>query len=75
MLHVLRVHIPIDKIHPFPLSNILLVHGQFWGFDRLMMFSIGTDLQQIRSIQKNNIKKELKNIPSTEACEVASWAL
>jgi glycerate kinase len=40
-----------------------------------MMFYIGKNLQQLTSIQKDNINKELKNTTSIQACEVASWAL
>ncbi len=75
LLHILEIHIPIDRIHLFSSSNILLAHSQFWGFDRLMMFYIGKNLQQLTSIQKDNINKELKNTNSIQASEVASWAL
>jgi hypothetical protein len=75
LLHILRVHIPIDKIHLFCSSNILLARGKFWGFDRLMMFYIGKNLQQLTSLHNDNVNKELQNTTGIQASEIASWAL
>ncbi|CAF3555173.1 unnamed protein product [Adineta steineri] len=75
LLRVLQVHIPIDRIDLFASSNILLAQGKFWGFDRLMMFYIGNDLQQLTAIQNNNIDTELKNTTNVDASEIASWGL
>ncbi|CAF3973360.1 unnamed protein product [Rotaria sp. Silwood2] len=75
LLHILRVHIPIDSINLFSISNILLARAKFWGFDRLIMFYIGNYLQQSTSIIKNNLNKELQNMTNIQACDVASWAL
>jgi len=60
-------------MHLFSSSNILLARGQFWGFDRLMMFYIGKNSQELKSIPKNN--KTLKPTASMEAFDVASLAL
>ncbi|CAF0739662.1 unnamed protein product [Rotaria sp. Silwood1] len=75
LLHVLRVHIPIDRINLLSVSNTLLARAKFWGFDRLMMFYIGNYLQQSTSIKQNTIMKELQNMTDIQACDVASWAL
>lgn len=73
LLHVLRVHIPIDRIDLFSNSHILLALGKFWGFDRLMMFYIGNHLQQ--STLKKNSSNDFESVSSTQAFDVASWAL
>ncbi|CAM4909126.1 unnamed protein product [Rotaria socialis] len=74
LLHVLQVHIPIQRIDLFSISNILLAGGKFWGFGRLMMFYVGNYLQQSPSIQQNSTKKHYQSVPSVQASELASWA-
>jgi hypothetical protein len=62
-------------MHLFSSSNILLARGQFWGFDRLMMFDISKDSQALQSIQKNKRNKLLNLTASMETFDVASWGL
>lgn len=62
-------------MHLFSSLNILLARSQFWGFDRLMIFYIGKNLQQLTSIQTENINKEPKNTTDIQVFDVASWAL
>lgn len=73
--HVVRVHTPIDRMNLFCSSNILLARGQFWGFDRLMMFQIGKHIHELKSQQKNTLNQEPKKTNQIQASEVASWSL
>lgn len=75
LLHILRIHLPPTNIELFSAYNILLVQGQFWGFERLLMFYIGKNLRLLSSIRKIDMNNELKNITSIQASDVASWAL
>lgn len=75
LLHILRIHLPAKNIELFSSYNILLVQGEFWGFERLLMFYIGKKSRLLSSIRKNEITDELKNTTSIQASDVASWAL
>lgn len=73
--HIVRVHIPIDRMNLLCSSNILLARGQFWGFDRLMLFQIQKNPQELKSQEKNNSDKDVPKPTNIQASEVASWAL
>ncbi|UJR33443.1 hypothetical protein I4U23_020888 [Adineta vaga] len=75
LLHVLHTHVPINRIHLFVSSNVLLAQGRFWGFDRLMMFYIDNNIRPTQTISKTTLNKESKSTTIMEASEVASWAL
>lgn len=73
--HIVRVHIPIDRMNLLCSSNILLARGQFWGFDRLMLFHIQKNPQELKSQEKNNSNKDTQKTTNIQASEMASWAL
>ena len=75
LIRVLRVHIPLDRLHLLSSAKILIGCGKYWAFDRLMMFFIGTSSEQLAQIQKNNLNRELRKTMSIDANEVVSWAL
>ena len=62
-------------MHLISSSNILLARGQFWGFDRLMMFDIDNNSQNSKSIANDKKNKQLNATASMETFDVASWGL
>lgn len=76
LLHVLRVHMPIERIHLFTVSNILLARGKFWGFDRLLMFHIGSNATpSTAALPQLVTSKQPKQSANIEPAEIASWGL
>jgi len=75
LLHILRIHLPPSNIDLFSSNNILLVQGQFWGYERLLMFFVGKNSRLLSSVRKNELSNELKTTTSIQASDIASWAL
>ena len=59
----------------FSSANILLAHGKFWGFQRLMMFHIGTYSQRLAASKRKHFLRDMKTISNVDASDMTSWAL